>query len=294
HQEDKSVFGEFYYKFLEKFNLTLGARQYWLAQHSNTDSGGFQDFSEFNARPPGSNSESGLNPKVGLSYQATDATMVYASASKGFRAGSDTGPVSLRCTAPGLTANDIEHVKADTVWSYEVGTKVQLANPGLLLSAAAFHIDWQNPQQQVALPCGAYFQINGQAATIDGGEFDISGHLTRSLSVRMGAGYEKTDVTRPGALIYAGVQPGSRIAGTPAFNASMSGAYTCDLIKDIQGFVSADYSYAGNSVSTLVGSGNREVATRPAYSLVNMRFGVQREQMEVSLNIHNITNAKPN
>jgi iron complex outermembrane receptor protein len=293
YQEDKSIFGELYYKFLDKFNLTLGARQYWLSQHSNGDSGGFQDFSELNVSPPGSNSESGLNPKVGLSYQATDTTMVYASASKGFRAGSDTGPAPLFCTAPGLTAEDIEHVKADTVWSYEVGTKVQLPNPNILVSAAAFHIDWQNPQQQVALPCGSYFQINGQAATIDGGEFDITGHLTRSLSVRMGAGYEKTDVTRPGALIYAGVEPGSRIAGTPAFNASAGAAYTRDLTGDIQGFVSADYSYTGNSISFLVGGGGAQ-ATRPGFGLANLRFGIDVEKSEFSLNIHNLSNEKPN
>ena len=36
--------------------------------------------------PPG-NTQSGTDPKVGLAYQATEATMVYASASKGFRAG---------------------------------------------------------------------------------------------------------------------------------------------------------------------------------------------------------------
>jgi len=293
YQEDKSIFGELYYKFFEKFNLTLGARQYWLSQHSNGDAGGFQDFSVLNVSPPGSNSESGLNPKVGLSYQATDATMVYASASKGFRAGSDTGPAPLYCTAPGLTAEDIEHVKADTVWSYELGMKVQVPNPNILISAAAFHIDWQNPQQQVALPCGSYFQVNGQEATINGGEFDLTGHLTRSLSLRMGAGYEKTDVTRPGALIYAGVEPGSRIAGTPAFNASAGAAYTRDLTDSIQGFVSADYSYTGNSISFLVG-GNGEQAMRPGFGLTNLRFGVDVGKSEFSLNIHNLTNEKPN
>jgi iron complex outermembrane recepter protein len=295
YQRDTSIFGELYYKFFDKFNLTVGARQYWLSQHSNGNAGGFQDFSELSVNAPGTNSESGLNPKVGLAYQATAQAMVYASASKGFRAGSETGPSAFLtfCSEPGLSDSDIEHVRSDTVWSYEVGSKVELPNPGILISAAAFHIDWKNPQQQLALPCGAYFQINGGEATINGAEFDMSGHLTPSLSVRMGAGYEKTDMTQPGALIYAGVEPGSRIAGTPAFNASLGGVYTRQITGTIQGFASADYSYVGNSVSIIVGGAGAE-ATRPGYSLVNMRLGIDFGKSELSLNVRNLTDAKPN
>ena len=291
-QRDTSVFGELYYEFRQKFTLTVGARQYWLSQTSNGDSGGFQDFSELRVVPETTNSESGFNPKVGLSYQATEAAMVYASASKGFRSGGAQGP-AVFCIEPGLSNDDIEHVKADTLWSYELGTRLHLSQPGLLLSADIFHIDWQNPQQQLALPCGNYFDINGRAATINGGEIDISGHLTPSLSVRMGAGYEKGDMTEPGALIYAGVRPGSRILGTPAWNASVGGVYTQAITRDIDGFVSADYSYTGSS-DALNNGGNGAVSTRPAYSLLNLRFGIDHEQTEISLNIHNLTNAKPN
>jgi len=57
--------------------------------------------------------------------------------------------------------------------------------------------------------------------------------------------------------------------------------------------VSADYSYTGDSVSLLNGGYGAE-AERPAYSLVNARFGINYSASEVSLNLHNVTNAKPN
>jgi iron complex outermembrane receptor protein len=57
--------------------------------------------------------------------------------------------------------------------------------------------------------------------------------------------------------------------------------------------VSADYSYTGNSVSLLNG-GSGLYGDRPPYSLANLRFGVKHEKQELSLNIHNLTNAKPN
>ncbi|MGH8337691.1 MAG: hypothetical protein ACRETL_12915, partial [Gammaproteobacteria bacterium] len=96
-----------------------------------------------------------------------------------------------------------------------------------------------------------------------------------------------------GALSIVGIESGSRILGTPAWNISLGGVYTQPLSNSIDGFVSADYSYTGNSVALLNGGSGAE-STRPDYSLANMRFGVNYRESEVSLNIHNLTNAKPN
>jgi iron complex outermembrane recepter protein len=292
-QKDKSLFGELYYKFLEDFTLTVGARQYWLSQEADYVANGFMNFGA-TASDPQHNSQSGIDPKVGISYQATPDAMVYASASKGFRAGGAQADVTF-CSLPSLPVTDITHLQSDTLWSYEIGTKIQLPHPGLLLSAAAFHIDWKDLQQQVALPCGFYFDVNGGRATINGAEFELDGRLTSALQVRFGLGYEKTDITDPGALGLPGIdiQPGSRILGTPAWTATVGGVYTQPLTSTIDGFVSVDYSYTGDSVSLLNGGFGAE-STRPSYSLVNMRFGVNRNDTEVSLNLHNLTNAKPN
>ncbi len=220
-QEDYSIFGELYYKLSERWNLTLGARQYWLKQAADYTADGFINFGP-TPDVPVNNRESGLSPKVALSYQATDDVMVYSSASKGFRAGG-AQTFAPFCAEPDLPVTALTHLKSDTLWSYEVGTKVQVPNPGLLITAAAFHIKWNNLQQQVALPCGAYYTINGDEATINGGELEVSGHVLKSLQLRLGLGYEKTDNTDPGALGIVGVTPGTRILGVPAWSASLGG-----------------------------------------------------------------------
>ena len=241
---------------------------------------------------PQHNTQSGFSPKVGLAYQATDETMVYSSVSKGFRAGGAQAFLPY-CAFANLPIADITHLQSDTLWNYEVGAKMQLPHPGVLISAAAFHIDWENPQQQVALPCGSYFDINGEKATINGAELEVSGHLTQSLQIRFGAGYEDTKIIQPGALAIVGMPVDSRIVGTPAWTASIGGIYRRTITGNMDGFISADYSYTGNSISLLNGGGGAE-ATRPAFSLVNLRFGVDRGNSELSLNVHNLTNAKPN
>jgi outer membrane receptor protein involved in Fe transport len=288
-QEDKSIFGELYWKFLGKWTLTLGARQYWLRQTTDYTADGFLNFGSTPSAPQ-NNSQSGLNPKLALSVQANDATMVYASASKGFRAGG-AQPLLTFCSEPGLPVDDITHLKSDTLWTYEAGTKVQSSS--MLISAAGYYIDWSNLQQQVALPCGYYLQVNGNKAHIAGGELEANGRVAGGLTYRVGLGYEHTSISDPGPLGSVGVPQNSRVSGVPAFTAFVGGVYTRPLSSELEGFVSADYSYTGNSISLLVGGAGSQ-ATRPGYSLVNLRFGIDRGLSELSLNIRNLLNSKPN
>src|SRR5215469_16750864 len=288
-EEDKSIFGEVYYKFLDKWTLTLGGRQYWLDQSTDYTADGFLNFGQ-TASDPQKNSESGFNPKVALAFQANEATMVYASASKGFRAGGAQANFP-GCSLPQLPVSDITHIKSDTLWTYEHGSKVQL--PSVLFSAAAYDIEWSNLEQQFALPCGFYVQLNGGKAQVRGAEFEASGRLAAGLNFRLGLGYEDTDITDPGNLGLVGVLPGTRVSGVPAFTGSVGLVYSHGLGAESQGFASADYSYQGNSISLLVGGGGAE-ATRAGFGLVNLRFGVDHGDMEYSLNVRNLFSARPN
>jgi len=290
-EQDTSIFGELYYKFLERFTLTLGARKYWLKQTIDYTADGYLNYGPTPSSPQVS-TQSGVDPKYGLSYQVTDATMVYASASKGFRAGGAQANLPA-CQLAGLPLDDILHLKSDTLWSYEVGTKTQLPQTGLTISAAAFHIDWKNLQQQVALPCGFYLQLNGGEAQINGGEIEVDGRITPALEIRLGVGFEHTYINDPGILSVAGVNPGTPVMETPAWTATAGAIYTKPLNAQYDGFVAADYSYTGDSISLLNG-GSGLIGERPPFSLVNLRFGVKHEKQELSLNFHNLTNAKPN
>jgi iron complex outermembrane receptor protein len=285
-EEDKSIFGEVYWKFAPRWTLTLGGRQYWLNQTTDYSADGF-----LNGGPspsdPQANSQSGFNPKAALAWQMTDATMAYASASKGFRAG------GAQANFPGcslsLPLDAITHIRSDTLWTYEIGAKTQL--PAVLISGAAYDIEWSKLQQQVALPCGFYAQVNGNHARVRGAELEATGRAgLPGLQFRLALGYEDTDITDPGNI---GVPAGTRIPGVPNFTGSAGLVYTRPLGADTQGFVSGDYSYQGDAISLLVGGGGAE-PTRAGFSLVNLRFGVDHGDTEFSLNVHNLFNAKPN
>lgn len=290
-ERDSAIFGQIYLPLGHRITLTLGARQYWLHQTSDFTANGFNNFGRTPSNPQSSR-QSGINPKVALSYQIRKHAMVYASASEGFRAGA-AQPYLPFCALPSLPASDITHLKSDTLWSYEVGGKVQVPGTALLLSGAAFHIDWRNPQQQVALPCEAIFDINGRRAQINGGELELDGRLIASLALRAGVGYEKTAFTEPGALATVGVTPGSRVLGTPAWTASLAGVYTRRLSTGLSGFLEANASYTGDARALLNG-GNGTFATRGAYLLVDLRLGLRHNRTVISINLRNVTNARPN
>ncbi len=290
-QRDAALFGQLYIPLAPRLTATLGARQYWLHQTSDFTANGFNNFG-LTPSDPQSSRQSGIDPKAALSYQLDPRTMIYASASKGFRAGAAQTYLPF-CALPSLPVNDITHLKLDTLWSYEIGGKTQLANSGLLLSAAAFHIDWNNLQQQVALPCEAIFDINGHRAEINGGELELDGHLIPSLALRAGIGYESTDVTAPGALAIVGVRRGSRILGTPEWTGTVAGTYTRAIGPGLDGYLEADASYTGSSRALLNG-GNGTFAVRRSYVLVDLRIGVRRGATDLSVNIRNATNARPN
>ncbi len=290
-QQDVSLFGELYYQLLDPLTVTVGGRRYWLRQTTDFTADGFLDFGVFPSNPQ-HNRESGFDPKFGITYQPRDEVMVYASASKGFRAGG-AQPFAPFCAVGAIKVDDITHVRSDSLWSYEGGAKVQLARPGVLVSVAGFHIDWDDIQQQVALPCGAYFDINGKTARVDGAEVDASGRLTRNLQFRLGLGYEHTRIVDPGALADVGLQAGAPILGVPSFTATAGLSYSRPLSGGGQAFASIDYSYAGDSRSLLNGGGGA-LAIRRSYALVNARLGVAWRSGELALNLRNLTNARPN
>ena len=290
-QRDIALFGQIYVPLGRKLTLTLGARRYWLHQTSDYTANGFNNFG-LTPSDPQSSRQSGIDPKVALSYKVGKRAMVYASASEGFRAGAAQTFMPF-CALPSLPVNDITHLKSDTLWSYEVGAKTQVPDTALLLSTAVFHIDWRNLQQQVALPCESIFDINGRRAVINGADLDLQGHIVPSLLLRAGVGFEKTAITEPGALAIVGITPGSRILGTPAWTASLAGLYTRRISTGLDGFIEVDASYTGNSRALLNG-GNGTFATRGAYVLVDLRIGVRHHGNSISINVRNATNSRPN
>ena len=94
-----------------------------------------------------------------LTYDVTPESNVYTSASKGFRLGGPTGPITF---GPSSVCNgDFQNIgqttqptkfDSDNLWTYELGSKNRLDNNHVSLDGAVFYTTWKNIQQQIYLP----------------------------------------------------------------------------------------------------------------------------------------------
>ena len=288
--DNAALFGEFYYKFLNNFTLTLGGRYFYLEQDTRSVGDGF-----FEGGPTDTghlrSHDTGFSPKAALAYAVSDDTNVYALFSKGFRAGGPQAPVPPVCQA-GLTAYRLSDgaYQPDTVKNYEIGAKSSLLGGRAYVTGAAFQMDWNNIQQNVVLPCGAGIRANTGEGRIRGGELQLNGRVFSGLDVRVGLGYEQAIVTNPGATP---ILPGERIFQVPRINGTAGFHYTLSDNWHYRPFVAADYSYVGDRLSANNSAQNTPL-DEPSYLILNTRVGVTFGRSELNLYVNNVTNEKAN
>jgi iron complex outermembrane recepter protein len=289
HSNDVALFGELTYEIAPRLSLSAGLRHYWIKRTTDpTLDTGFIIGPDGASQPGLKNRQSGFVPKVVVSYKVGDQGNIYISAAKGFRPGGSQqrlpGICSNDLAALGLTVDDVRQFESDTLWSYEIGAKSQLANRRLSVSAAAFQIDWSSIQQSVLLPeCTVSFTGNAGKARIRGGELELSGRPIADvpLTVQAGVGFTSAVLVDPG---YLPDLPGTRLAQVPRWTASISAYYEQSLGDDLTGYLSADYSYTSAvPVSDGVGGAYR----REPFNIVNANLGVNLGTTQVLLFVKN-------
>jgi len=291
---ETALFGELYAHLLERLTLTLGARAYWLHEEAATSADGFFQGGP-SIQPLTSSNEHGISPKYALDYHIDPNTLVYASVAKGFRPGGVNLPLASSCgpelASLGINPASAGVYKSDSVWSYETGLKWNGFEQRLAVTAAIFQIDWQDIQQGVYLPiCGFSIVGNSGAARNRGGELELVGRPATGLDLRASAGYLDAVITEAGAS--SPQLAGSRVFNVPRLTTSAGAVYEHPIDASVRGFLRADWSYVGDSLS-----GNNTPATprlRPSYTVTNVALGARFGASELSMLLNNLFDAKAN
>lgn len=200
-----------------------------------------------------------VSPQFALAYRPVPDTSLYASASRGFKAGG-FNPAAL----PGSEAYGEEHA-----WHVEGGVKSTFAGGKASASAAVFQIKWDDLQLNVPNPFvpGQFYVANVGAAHSRGLELDLTARPHPSVEVFASFGFTSA-YFRDGTMA-AGVNVGgNKLPYTPAY----TGLIGTHLSRALNSAV----TIYGRAEITMTGSfeyDEANTARQDAYSLANFRVG---------------------
>jgi outer membrane receptor protein involved in Fe transport len=138
-------------------------------------------------RPPiarAEDTDTSTTPRFGLTYQSDRYGLLYATVAKGYRSGGVYAPHFGCGDAPAP-------YPADSLWSYEVGSKSSLLDRRLDLDTSVFHIRWSNHEPGAQANCTAYTYRPASAAVSNG--FTLAARAFPSDRVRVGLAVAYTD-----------------------------------------------------------------------------------------------------
>jgi iron complex outermembrane recepter protein len=261
----------------------------------------------------GSNDENPITPKAVAAYQPDPNNLLYLSAAKGYRPGGINGPLSSICgsnlASIGLTAGP-EIYAADSLWSYELGTKNLLWGGRMQLNASAFVIDWNNIQQAVYLPaCGQNFVENLGKVRSVGGEVEVQTRPVEALLfdvsvAHVDAKYTRTVCAGPSACtgVDAPSQPvvtaGDRLPGAP-WTFLTSAEYTFPAIGSRKPYLRLDFQYTTAQTALQPIQDPNNGVSDPTYTglpetrNLSLRAGLRFGGIDLSLFAQNLTDSHP-
>jgi iron complex outermembrane receptor protein len=227
-------------------------------------------------------SASSLNPKFNLAYTFDPNLMAYATVANGFRPGGGnsiyptTGPYWSAVFAPYNFAGGKwpSTYRPDSVWSYEVGEKAKLFDRRLTINASLYYEDWSRIQLE-AYPGDWALNINGNSATIYGGDVDVLAVLGGGFNLEATYGYLQE---RLSAGPHWQIRPDNVLPDVAPEVGDLNLDYTHRLSDGYTFTARAETSYTGRRYSLSFPYGastNGAYVPMPAYSLTNLRAGIK-------------------
>ena len=232
------------------------------------------------------------SPRFTVKYQPIENATVYATVSRGFRAGGANAavPVALGCS---LAESAGQIFSPDSVWNYEVGAKVETADRVLTLNGAAYRIEQKGIQLSIPDPCGIQFYANAGDARIDGAELEMSLRPSRHITVSGQMSYTDARFSNVPADFgaSAGYAVGDAIPETPRWKFSLSSELRQPVSETWEAYARGSWQHIGKTPFGIDGELNSG-RFRPAYDIANFDIGAEGGMFDISLFVRNAFNKR--
>ena len=231
-------------------------------------------------------SQAVADPKVNVIYTFNDDLNVYLNAAEGFRPGGGnaayptTGSVWAGAFAAMNYTGDKwpSTYKSDSVWSYEGGVKSRWLQRRLMVNASVYFEDWSNIQL-LAYPDDWAFNVNGNHATIYGGDVEVRALLGGGFELGGSIGYLHDNLDGGPHWV---IQPSNVLPDVAKVNGNLYLSYSTSILRKYKLHAQVETVYVGPrySLSFLYYPNyeeNGEYSSLPGYDLTNFRVGIESE-----------------
>ena len=247
--EQFALFGQASYKVQRRLSLTVGLRYSHTLFTIRSVAQGFVVGPTVDDR--GRQTEDPVNPKFGVDFQVTPRTLLYFSASRGFRVGGYNPQVGTFCgpelNAIGFPNGRPTNYRSDSVWSYELGLKSRFWGERGNVQASVYQIDWNNIQQPVALnSCGFQFTSNLGSARSRGFDLQLEVKPAERLTLQTEVGYVDAvflDTIRGGPTATAPFVSAGDAIIAPPWTVSAHAQYDFDLFRQRDLYLRTDFDF---------------------------------------------------
>lgn len=286
--EDRAVYGELTWHATDRVHLTGGFRYFDNSSRNDT----FIDLPLYEILSDPTNAtfqsdEDDVLFKANVAFDFADDDLLYATVSEGYRrGGSNAVPLSGTFAESPLWQLYV----ADTVTNYEVGVKGTLGR--VRYDASVFLIDWDDPQLNTATTNWAFFAVaNGDAATSQGIELQLSGALTDRLS--FGFGWAYVDAELDGDFVNpVGTTidfDGAALPGAPENSMNATLDYSMPVFGDKIFIAHLDGYYQSDTRNT-IGTSTLFDVDHDSFQIWGTAFTLAADKWSASLWVKNLFN----
>jgi iron complex outermembrane recepter protein len=303
-----ATFGQVTYQLIDHLSLTAGVRVASVEdKYSIFQNGPLNGATSSNLA--GEQSQHVVDPKIGIDYQVDDRNLLYVSAAKGDRIGGLNPPFlnnpacDTALNALGLPNGVPRTYSADSLWSFEIGSKNRLFDGRLQMETSVFHIDWSNIQQQVQVNvCTGSFTANLGKATSNGFDYQANALITDSFKLGLSLGYTNA---RDSSSLTAGGNPivtrGQQVNPYAApWIVVPTAEYDFDPIDGYKMYLRVDDTFHSKNPGPYQAESNpsnpaynANFIPNPATNQLNAHLGATWDRWDVSLYALNVLNSHP-
>jgi outer membrane receptor protein involved in Fe transport len=299
----KAVFVNVDYDLTDRFSVFGGARYEQQENDYRTTASGPLVGPASDRRA--STSGNVTSPKLGLNWRVSEDTLVYTSASKGYRPGGAGIPVTLNtdaCRQQLAVVGSSADYKADSLWSYELGVKSQLMDRRLAVEGSVFRINWTDIISSIFVPaCATSLPKNLGKATSEGFDLSVRARLTEGWSGSLNLGYTKARYSSDTVLFGRTIaRAGQAISDIPPWTVTAELNYERPFASGYRGYGRLDSRYTSKNKWQTPAQDSTTSAydpfqtTNPSVNQVNFRVGFETPGgSDISLFATNLTDENP-